>query len=256
MKDKKILSCTDRTSWSRIWMVGKFYMPVIGKKLILFPIISLIVGSMMVLGEGFLPIEAYKSLVMSCSVFIMYLTIFGASMPLAKMKAIEIETMLPALNFEKCLFTLIYALIIIPIIVYLPCNIIWWIFNGFQSPINILMKFSPESIDIYHGNISYMLLTFFVVIISFIASGLWGTMAAKRHRMWWCFAAVMLTFGGYILICFLIGVIVGIYMSLNDLAFNSSILMHTFIKYLICILSIYAIFALWKVCRCISRRQI
>lgn len=256
MKNVEILSHTDRTSWSRIWMVAKFYMPVIRQKMILFPLISIIIGLIMALGKGYLPKEAYISLVMSCSIFIMYLSIFGGSMPLAKMKAIEIETMLPALNFEKCAFVIIYALIIVPILVYLPCNIIWWINNGYQTPSQILAELSPDAYLMFKGNEVWMILTFLSVMLSFSASGLWGAMAAKRHRMWWSFAGVMLAFAGYIVLCFILGVGLGFYVAFSNIVYDSAAFLPIFIKFLVCILTFYGIFALWMVCRSISRRQI
>lgn len=126
---------TDRFSWKRVAMVGRYYYPALRMQIILYPLISLAIGIATYttrLWSLSALIEAFYGILAVALSFMYYWapTVFSRSNGRA------IEVMLPARSSEKAAFILLYTIVGISALVWLPqllCYIAFTLISGDSS---------------------------------------------------------------------------------------------------------------------------
>ncbi len=119
MTDYNVLSDTDRTSWTRIMMVFRFFYPRLRWQIICYPIVSAVVFLLFVL------LYHYGHFMKATYVVgILGYMVALAPLVLATRDDFEMETALPANGIEKFIFYIGYFLIVIPLLVYIPAELL------------------------------------------------------------------------------------------------------------------------------------
>lgn len=160
----------DRWSWERIGKLLGFYTPRLRKQMIIFPIASLILASLLLIHtEG----EIFEQ-----SMFVLVFTALPYWFALGPLSltsggdARPVERMIPALPVEKFFIQMFYILVIIPVMVYgLPVLAMWVRSSVLHLPEGELIKMiyarcSPLSYQFYVSladNLSMVALVFYII---------------------------------------------------------------------------------------------
>lgn len=126
---------TDRFSWKRVAMVGRYYYPTLRLQIILYPLISLAVGIATYstkLWYYSALIEAFYG-ILSVALSFMY---YWAPTVFSRSNGRAIEVMLPARSSEKSTFIVLYTLVGVSAMVWLPqllCYIAFTLISGDSS---------------------------------------------------------------------------------------------------------------------------
>lgn len=126
---------TDRFSWKRVAMVGRYYYPTLRLQIILYPLISLAVGIATYstkLWHYSALIEAFYGILSVALSF----TYYWAPTVFSRSNGRAIEVMLPARSSEKSTFIVLYTIVGISALVYLPqflCYIAFTLISGDSS---------------------------------------------------------------------------------------------------------------------------
>lgn len=263
MKSVEILSNTDRTSWSRILMAARFYLAPVRWQLWAFPLLSLVCFLLITrVNAGTNP--ALYSLVASP----LSLCVCFAPLAFGVRKGREVDAMLPVAGVEKCIVILLYCLVVVPLLVYVPVEVASYIKYG-ATYNSVAMASLPTEATDYVASLGFPLIMAVGIIGSaaYILTCLWGVFHARSRRVLGGFLAVVIYYVGFMLISVIVGIVAGVSaaMSEPDLAeINKEVLkervltevMPLYMKSLLAVCSIYAIFALTMCCRAISRRQL
>lgn len=249
MKSTEILSNTDRTSWSRVAMVWKFYLPYTRKKLIGFAAIAIVSEVFILLAAKYQVGEGGGTIIKMLSTMLTVL-IGCSALVFAKPKGRELQAMLPALGMEKCIVMIGYVTVIIPLIVFLP-SLLVYCFLGNNDPAVLIAN------SLLGNDISISVMAYSILFLESIAlSCLWGVISthsrqAMRNGL---FAA-----GGFylatMLLTGLISFCVGFYNAFNGNEIDFADQSNTLFTVLAIFCGIYVIFALIKCCHAIKRGQ-
>lgn len=256
MKSSDILAKTDRTSWSRIAMVARFYMPFIGKKLIIFPAFSLLCGILLIFAKEYLTPIQFEFYFSFCGLMITILACLGA-MPLGKVEGVEVETMLPALNCEKLIFYFLYTFLVMPLLVILPFDIIANLCLGAEFDMDFFAQTFFDGAE--PSNWPLIKLTGYLGLYCMAASCLWGILAHRNQRSLWGLIYCVVFYLGSMFISALMGFFIGFHAALtgNMPVVDNAIYASNTIYNTICALwGLYLLFALWKCVRSVTRRQL
>ncbi len=125
---------SDSFSWQRVCMVGRYYYPALRTQVILYPLISMAIGIISffmfyLLGKtGVSAILLYGLLF-----FVLTMMYYWSPGVFAHNSCQAIETILPARSSEKATFILLYALIGVSILTWVPqfvcISLLEWIFD-------------------------------------------------------------------------------------------------------------------------------
>lgn len=122
-----MMKYTDNFSVRRAIAYGNLFSPWIQRQMILFPLISLVISVLSVF-LGFatigIPFIALLSFIPSFMVY------FG-SMVFGMHSDRYIETLVPAKWSEKAAFVCVYTIIVIPLLVTVPTQLVYWIVDNF-----------------------------------------------------------------------------------------------------------------------------
>lgn len=169
--NSQTLSNTDRTSWQRVAMVWKFYLPYTRKKIIMFTLLAFIVEGMMYYSFKNMPQMQGDPIIMVLSYYVVGLIAFSG-LVFAKPRGRELQTLLPALGMEKCIVKIGYVTVVIPFLLSIP-SIISWIFGDACIERSIAQQLGIE--------ITPMVLVYSVLMLESMAlSCLWAVVASKR----------------------------------------------------------------------------
>ncbi len=175
---------SDNFSWRRVGMVGQFYFPRLKWQLIAYPIAAI---CLTLLTSVLIKIELPAVAIAPFSSIISYMVSLGPLFFTA-MAAREVETSLPATNGEKTVFMILYSLIIIPLLVWIPQWLIQLLMFGSIAPISeILQHTMPSNSDIAIPQISQLatksiptnILSSFAVILVCLCT----VVTLKRNRI-------------------------------------------------------------------------
>lgn len=103
-------------SFDRIINIARYYYPMLKRQIILYPIAGIVVG-ILNLTAAFTPVGILFSGIINSAISFLYT--FGPVV-FARRSSLVIETMLPATPREKASFVILYSLIGIPLILYVP----------------------------------------------------------------------------------------------------------------------------------------
>lgn len=244
-------------SWKRAWAISSLYEPAIKWQMIIYALVSLLTGvityALNASVLGFLSMGLFGTV----TSFMIY---FGPIV-FARKSNMVIETTLPATNAEKCVFYVLYSIIVLPALVNIPYYAIMFIGNAIHPVADtfqeILALQSDAMVKTYGLNTLSGLLPITVC--------LYTLMASEKNRI---VKAILWTIGVNIGMA-LIGAIYGIVMAVTDsfpdaCATNDTYRLGTMLggtlKNLIIITSLIsgAISAvmIWLTCRKISKRQL
>lgn len=266
MKSADVLSKTDRTSWSRIAMVWRFYSPCIGWQLWSFPLLSVVIGALCLLIDP----EKYW-IIRGMLASVLSLALVFSSLAFSSPRGREVEAMLPALGAEKCVVILTWSVVVVPLLLHLPAEAMYYIVHGMSCesytlshiPDRFALTLSIAAVGII---VPYCMVIGLFSTLAMVMSCLWGVFGARRHRAAWgvlstiiCYAAIMLVaciasvgFGVYL------GVQAGIagepFPDISPVELSVMVIRTlTYVMVTVCV--VYAIFACVKCCRAIARHQ-
>ena len=129
------LSNTDRTSWKRIAMVWRFYLPYTRRKLLGFTLIAFIAEAMMYYSYAYMPRQTGMPILLILSVMVAALMSFSG-LVFAKPKGRDLQTLLPALGMEKSIVIIGYVTVVVPFLLSLP-SLLSWIFCASYTERNV-----------------------------------------------------------------------------------------------------------------------
>lgn len=240
--NSQTLSNTDRTSWQRVAMVWKFYLPYTRKKIIGFTLLAFAVEGMMQYAYGYMPQESGMPMLLMLSTMIAALMAFSG-LVFAKPAGRELQTLLPALGMEKCIVIVGYVTLVIPFLLALP-SIISWAGLNWAAERNVARAFGFQ--------LDWPTVIYSVLALEAMAlSCLWAVLASKRRYAIRNGIIAPILF--FVVISFISGFISGFIAGVNG---YSDELMGEILGTLYSILSvicgIYIIFALIKCCHIIK----
>lgn len=236
MKSSEILANTDRTSWSRIWMVLKYLWPSIKPMVIFYPLIAILIA--VVMHNAVYNQQTWSLPLLS---LLSYVVMFSPCF-FSRQRNNEVFYSLPALGFEKV--SAIFAVILIGVpILLLPTKI----YGLFFVSDSLLMDTYSKTMGI---NVSAgSMLMGVVVLYTCEGAALWAVFKAKSHRaLKACGAAIGMMFA-YFTVSFLLGFFAAIFV--GELVDTSKIYMA-----ITCIACFTMVFVYYKAAKAISRKQI
>lgn len=249
MKSAEILSNTDRTSWSRISMVWRFYLPYTRSKLIIFASLAILFEIIIFIDLKYLADEQAETITKMLSTFLT--VIVGCSaLVFAKPKGRELQAMLPALGCEKCVVLIGYVTIIIPLIVSLPSAFAYFILGD---------EYPPKSVvtSLFSSGEYTQILAYSVLFLEGMAlSCLWGVVSTRgKYAMRNGLLAVAAFYFGSMIFISIISFCVGFYAAFTGQEADFANQTHYLFGFMTVICGIYVIFALIKCCHAIKRGQ-
>lgn len=238
MKSAEILSKTDRTCWSRILMVARFYLAPARWQLWAFPLLSL---SVFALINSFDYTDHPRAYSLAVSPLTLAMTF--APMVLGYRKGREVGAMLPALDFEKCVAILGYFLVVVPLLLFGPIEILSLIVHGSSYQLGLISS------------------------ACIISTSLWGVLRARRSPMLWSFLAVVILYFAVVFIAMFVGFGLGVYAAFSHPeiaeteteALKNAVVSQTITSFstvMLILSAIYFIFAVAMCCRAIHRSQL
>lgn len=249
MKSTEILSNTDRTSWSRIAMVWRFYLPYTRSKLIGFAALAILFEIIMLIDVKYLAAEGAETVTKMLSTLLTVL-VGCSALVFAKPKGRELQAMLPALGYEKCVVLIGYVTVIIPLIVFLPSAFAYLFFGDEYPPKNILTSLLSS------GEYTSVLIYSILSLEGMALSCLWGVVGTRgKYAMRNGLLAVAGFYLGTMIIISVISFCVGFYMAFTGQEVDFADQTHYLCKFMTVFCGIYIIFALIKCCHAIKRGQ-
>lgn len=252
MKPASILANTDRTSWSRIAMVGRYFWPTLRLKVLLIPLFSLFVTIM----AHLFGIADGNSLAITMLDLISWMLVLSPIM-FAKQAADEVFCSLPALGCEKVAFVFLWSFIAVPFLLLAP-------------PVIYAMIAIPETNNvaaIYDSSFLSNLFTLDaagnIVTISILATlttiavGLWAVFGSRRNRT----RNAVLAIVGTMMLNGFYGFVLGFISAWQRakpglITEDLSNTLNVFGPAMSLSWVIFLIFALWKASRAIARKQV
>lgn len=239
------LSNTDRTSWKRVAMVWRFYLPYTRKKLIGFTILSFLVEAMMYFAYTYMPQQTATPILLMLSVMIAALMSFSG-LVFAKPRGRELQTLLPALGMEKSIVIIGYVTVVIPLLLSLP-SLLSGIVGSLYTERNVALLFGIE--------LNASILVYSILMLESMAlTCLWAVLCSSRKYA--MRNGILAVVGYYLTLTFAIGFVSGFIAGING--YSESVMddySQTIYSVLAAVCGIYIIFALIKCC-CIIKHGI
>lgn len=124
------LETPDRYSWSRVKMLARYYGPTLKLPLIIYPLVSLVLGVINVFLQQTLlgsVLGGLLGLILGCMLYFFPLFLYRAWTPVA-------NTLLPATVGERLTVFAIVCLVINPLLVYGPYYLMEWVMGMVITP--------------------------------------------------------------------------------------------------------------------------
>ena len=237
MKSSEILASTDRTSWSRIWMVLKYLWPSIKPMVIIYPLLSIMFAMLMNSA-----VNHHSSLALQLMSLLSYVVMFSPCF-FSRQPNNEVFYSLPALGYEKVSAIFLVVLVVVPVLL-LPTKIYGLFFVDDSRVLDLYSQALHASMtprDIIMG---------LAVLFACEGAALWAVFAAKTHRALKACGAALGMMLAYMLCCFVIGFFTAI--SGGDVAEVSG-MCNRIVSVLACVATI---FVFYKSAKVISRKQV
>lgn len=251
MKSAEILSNTDRTSWSRIMMVWKFFMPILKKKLIFLPAFALLIESNAYAAGYMLPEGDFMFIFMLMSAMTVALIILSPIV-FAKVRGREVLAMLPALGFEKSIVVIGYCAVIVPLLICLPGMLLALLIDQPYPVLSVMDAIMPS----LNGDYLPAMVLSVTILEGGVLSCLLGVLLARHYSMLTGILYAGLYFFGFLGLTVSVSFFAGFYTAVFDIEnATAEAIMPKVFYILSAICGIYAIFALLKCNRVISSGQ-
>ena len=248
MKSAEILSNTDRTSWSRIAMVWRFYLPYTRRKLILFTATAVFIEIFTLISVKHLTTDGADTIIKMMSA-LMTVLIGCSALVFAKPKGRELQAMLPALGIEKCVVLISYVTIIIPFIALCTSTVSYFFLRDEYPP--LIALFSKGT-----GEAAVVIAYSILFLEGMALSCLWGVLSTHRkHAMRNGLLAVAGFYLGTMILIATISFCVGFYIAFTSQEVDFTFKTQSLFKIMTLICGIYVIFALIKCCHTIKSGQ-
>ena len=238
MNNIEILSKTDRTSWTRIGMVVRYFWPLWRTKGWVFPLGSMVLALMAFRHPG-----APDTL----QLFTWGILMGIAPIMMAKKPNGELFNSLPALPAEKCVALFGWFYVVIPVLLLVPLQLVQWIM-GIPDPAEI--DGIPMTLPIQVASA--------LLLYAMSATCLWAVMAARRNRSLRGVAASFGVLFSLYLVFAIVGFVAGFKIAYYNEQLDVEGLMYseklwTWIG--VC-LFVYFLFATWRAARVIGHKQV
>ena len=174
----------NRFSWRRVGMVGRFYYPRLKWQLIAYPIASI---CLTLLISTLIKLELPALATAPFSTALSFIVYLGPLFFTAK-AAREVETTLPATAGEKATFMILYSLVVIPLLTWIPQYTVQLLMFGQIIPTDEILKHTmPANANIDTASIMQFaiksipanVLIYFAVILTC----LYAVVSVKRNRI-------------------------------------------------------------------------
>lgn len=248
---------SNKFSWKRAWAISSLYEPAIKWQMIIYALVSLLTGAI----TFALNASVFGFLSMGLFGTVTSFMIYFGPIVFARKSNMVIETTLPATNAEKCVFYVLYSILVLPALINIPYyaimfigNAIYPVADNFQE----ILSFQSDAIVKTYGlNLLSGLLP--------ITICLYTLMASEKNRI---VKAILWTIGANIAMA-LVGAIYGIVMALTNSFPDPECATDTYLlgtqlgmnlRNLIIISSlisgVISAIMIWLTCRKISKRQL
>lgn len=111
---------SNKFCWRRAWAISSLYQPAIKWQLIIYAIVSALTGGVVYA----LNASVFGLLSMGLFGTITGLMLYFGPLVFARKSNLVIETTLPATNAEKCVFYILYSLVVIPLVLNVPYYVV------------------------------------------------------------------------------------------------------------------------------------
>lgn len=201
---------SDRFSWRRVWLIGRYMIPTLSKQLILYPIVITLFtcASQMFYSIGWMQLTDAGIFSTLCG-FMFYF----APCSLARRDNRFIMAQIPARTSEKFVFLLIYYWMVIGILTIGLNKALTMIMGRFMSSVSMDLEVEivlANLTEIMGLKLTYIMITGSFAALAIQAFALYGVVTAKTSRM---MTAIGYSLAGYVGMCVvsgIIGVIMGI----------------------------------------------
>lgn len=249
-RHKEALANTDRTSWTRVAMVINYLLTAkrTRKIFLYFPLVSILLFALTYFtARHSMPTDGLTGL----------LIYFVALAPLVFVKPDSRETFytLPALGLEKIIAVFVCCLIIIPIMILAPSEILGQIVYGPESSGLALFFSNKVAIEGSYMDFDNFVIYTILYYLSMLLTVMWGVFGAKNGKSMWGVLGFFAIFFSQVII--LIGITLFLVLTehfQNELELQLRIF--ECMKYLSIFWGIYAVFVISRICLSISRKQI
>lgn len=249
---------SDKFQWQRVMMVARYYWPRIGWQIKFYPLISLAVLGLVVLCH----VAGIAELHSSVAGILMYFVTFGA-ITLGMRRDYPITTVMPAKGSEKCAFVLLFVFVVLPVLAILPCELGSWLLYGQSAFLSVAgMEEAEEMSALMDNMVPYTV----AQTLMAMATCMWMVVSSKRLRV---LKGILVP----VILQFVIGIVVGIVVAMSAIAnvqtggprvhsrsgFDPSAVVdsiQSFADWMVPILAVYVVFAVYKGCRAICRRTL
>lgn len=136
---------TDRFSWRRVAMVARFFYPKLRSQIILFPVMAVALSLWVYLMPNTFVLKNVLTGFMYLAVTLM---LWWASGKFAGSNR-QCETMLPALWSEKALVVVVYSLIVVPLLLFVPQMLVDYVASLISGEPLTLLRLDDDSIIIF-----------------------------------------------------------------------------------------------------------
>lgn len=244
MKSAEILADTDRTSWSRICMVARYYWPRYKWPMLLYPAAALIIVAVALSLAAITDRPKVAIMIIGLA---NYLVIFNPLI-LTRRRDAEITATLPALGLEKCVVLLVMTFVVMPLML-VPIEAAYHIVNGeLYLPSAMLSELHLDSPLYVASNV--------LSTLCMTATCLWAVTASRTHRTLKGIAfpfALSIAVGFAAAICgFVTAITSAGTPTPDDMARQ---VLDTVYTIGIPVMAVYLLVALTMTCRTITRRQ-
>ncbi|MDE6693020.1 MAG: hypothetical protein K2K05_06495 [Muribaculaceae bacterium] len=195
---------SDRFSWRRVWLIGRYMIPALRKQLILYPIVITLFtcASQMFYSIGWMQLTDAGIFSTLCG-FMFYF----APCSLARRDNRFIMAQIPARTSEKFVFLLIYYWIVIGILTIGLNKALTMIMGRFMSSVSMDLEVEivlANLTEIMGLKLTYIMITGSFAALAIQAFALYGVVTAKTSRM---MTGIGYSLAGYVGMCVLSGII-------------------------------------------------
>lgn len=168
----------NRFSWRRVGMVGDYYWPRLRLQVLLYPLASLVVFFLIMATrhDADMALEARSSLTNLLTYAVMFAPVVLAMRPGCYMT----DTMLPARGAEKSVYLLFYFLIVVPVLGFVPVDVLSLVFFGHT----VMFNFTDLSmVTDYIGDDGVWMVRMFNIVCLYVAitTCLWAVVTSRRN---------------------------------------------------------------------------
>lgn len=255
MVDNRTLSYSGRISWKRLLSVGRYYWPRLRWQVMLYPVISVLVF----IAYALLHKGGFNTGAATVLGVISYMVEF-APLVLALRNDRETDIMLPVCGTEKFLFLIGYFLIIVPLLAYLPSELLSLLVYGQTDKYLVLRQ---SGIDLSDHLFSRILFSGVVSNVAMILTCLWAVIASRTHRILKgiLYPLIISVISAVISVIYSLSYVIRNYMNLTstdpDLMATAAVeMMWPVIHVLTWLFAAYSVFAAVMLWRSVTRRQL